>query len=180
MATPREETSTPVLYDLQSEGGDSWIYDDNYKVNVVTFALDDGSDEEFIAADSSDKTWRWYFGLPTRRYVMEEHDHEKPTVFHVNMVTSNEEKMLIVLDSGADISLLPRSMADRGTSQKLGKAVLEDAQGSQLATYGRKLAQIECESVQTPLVSMGRLLQCSLTTPMAGQEETTKQTSPRS
>ena len=174
VATPREETSTPVLYDLQSEGGDSWIYDDNYKVNVVSFALDDGSDEEQKAACLSDKTWRWYLGLPTRRYVMEEQDHAKPTVFHVNMVTSNEEKMLIVLDSGADISLLPRSTADRGTSQKLGKAVLEDAQGSQLATYGRKLAQIECESaegsviieddfivasVQTPLVSMGQLLQ---------------------
>ena len=72
--------------------------------------------------------------------------------------------MLIVLDSGADTR----------TPQALGRAVLEDAQGSQLATYGRKLAQIECEvsdgsviieddfivaSVQTPLVSMGRLLQ---------------------
>ena len=174
VATPRDETSHPLLYDLQSEGGDSWIYDDNYKVNVVSFSLADDSEDEVVEDSWMDKTLRWYAGWPTRRYVMEDSEETKPMVFHVNMVKANDEKMLIVLDSGADISLLPRTMADRGTSQVLGKAVLEDAQGSQLATYGRKLAQIECDSsegsvvieddfvvasVQTPLVSMGRLLQ---------------------
>lgn len=123
VATPREGTSIPALYDLQSEGSDSWIYDDNYKVNVVTFALEDDSEEEqpATATCSIDKTLRWYLDLPTRRYVMEELDSEKPTVFHVNMVTANEERMLIVLDSGADISLLPKTMADRGTSQRDGE-----------------------------------------------------------
>ena len=118
VATPREETSNPVLCDLQSEGGDSWIYDDNYKVNVVSFALHGESYEEQTNECFADRSFPWYSGLPTRRYVMEEHDAEKPTVFHVNMVRTNEEKMLTVLDSGADdISLLPRTMADRGTSQ---------------------------------------------------------------
>ena len=149
------------------------IYDDNYKVNVASFALHDESKEEGVDESLMDRTFRWYSGWSTRRYVMEQQDEAKPRVYHVNMVKTDDEKMLIVLYSGADISLLPRSMADRGMSQMLGRAVLENAQGSQLA-YGRKLAQIECESadgsvlieddfivasVQTPLVSMGRLLQ---------------------
>lgn len=36
VATPRVETASPVIYELQSEGGDSWIYADNYRVNVVS------------------------------------------------------------------------------------------------------------------------------------------------
>ena len=86
------------------------------------------------------------------------------------MVKANDEKTLIVLDSGADISLLPRTVADN--LKCLARLYLNE-KGSQLATYGRKLAQIECDSaegsvvieddfivasVQTPFVSMGRLL----------------------
>ena len=152
VATPRDETSHPLLYDLQSEGGDSWIYDDNYKVNVVSFSLADDSEDEAVEDSWMDKTFRWYAGWPTRRYVVEDQDETKPFVFHVNMVKANDEKMLIVSDSGADISLLPRTMADKGLSQVLGKAVLEDAQGSQLATQGRKLAQIECDSSEGSVV----------------------------
>ena len=39
MATPREEQEAPVIYKIQSEGGDSWIYDDHYKINVVSYSL---------------------------------------------------------------------------------------------------------------------------------------------
>jgi hypothetical protein len=81
----------------------------------------------------------------------------------------------VVLDSGADISLLPQEMADGGQSTKrLAKTVLEDAQGGRLRTYGRRSAQIEMEgendefivieddfvvsSVRCSLISFGRLL----------------------
>ena len=100
----------------------------------------------------------------------------KPELFHAGTVKVSQEKMLIVLDSGADCSVLPKAMASRGQPQDGGgKAILEDAQGTQLKTYGRKLAQVERDlgmagsviikddflvaSVQTPLVSLFRLLQ---------------------
>ena len=104
-----------------------------------------------------------------------ENTETKPEILHVGMVRMSQEKMLIVLDSGADCSILPKAMASKGRPQTGRKAVSEDAQGSQLRTYGRKLAQVECDlglkgtviieddfivaSVQTPLVSLGRLLQ---------------------
>ena len=65
-------------------------------------------------------------------------------------------------------------MAHYGRASKMGKGVLEDAQGGKLTTFGKKLAQIECDgeeamviieddfvvaSVQSPLISLGRLLQ---------------------
>ena len=93
--------------------------------------------------------------------------------YHVHAVPL-QESQLIALDSGADISLLPRSMCEKGTSRKLGRTVLQDAQGSRLETYGKRAAQLECEgenhdlvvieddfivaSVQSPLISLGRLL----------------------
>ena len=169
VATPREEQENPILYEIQSEGGESWIYDNHYRVNVVSYSLAHDSEENsdnFI----EDKTNKWYCDLKTWRYVMER-EEEKPELFHVSMVRSAQEKMLIVLDSGADCSILPKEMASRGRPQEGGKAILEDAQ---LKTYGRKLAQVECDlgmagsviieddfivaSVQTPLVSLGRLL----------------------
>ena len=81
----------------------------------------------------------------------------------------------MILDSGADISLLPQEMANRGRNGKsLARNVLEDAKGGRRRTYGRRSAQIEVESensefiviedgfvvsgVRSPLVSLGRLL----------------------
>ena len=134
----------------------------------------DSEAEETLEDFIEDKTNKWYCNLKTWRYRMER-EETKPKLFHVSMVRSAQEKMLIVLDSGADCSILPKEMASRGRPQEGGKAVLEDAQGSPLKVCGRKLAQVECDlgmagsviieddfivaSVQTPLVSLGRLLQ---------------------
>ena len=71
--------------------------------------------------------------------------------YHVRAVPL-QDSQLIVLDSGADISLLPRSMCEKGTSKKLGRTVLQDAQGSRLETYGKSSAQLECEGCGDDLV----------------------------
>ena len=79
----------------------------------------------------------------------------------------------MVLDSGADISLLPIAMGSKGKSQRLERTVLEDAQGIRVETYGKRRAHVEVQteqedpviledefivaSVQAPLISMGRL-----------------------
>ena len=95
-------------------------------------------------------------------------------IYHVRAVPLCDGQ-LVVLDSGADISLVPQEMAERGYSTKrLAKTVLEDAQGGRLRTYGRRFAQIEMEgendelivieddfvvsSVRCPLINLGRLL----------------------
>ena len=82
--------------------------------------------------------------------------------FQICTVTDCSRKTLIVLDSGADadISLLPQSMASCGSSSGSGRAVLEDAQGGRLMTYGKKLAQIECEGDQGDGDHRGRLCCC--------------------
>lgn len=175
VATPREEMSSPVVYDIQSEGGDSWLYDDQYQVNVVSFAMDvEDSEDEEKEACQLDRTTRWYLDISLRRYVLTQKPREEEETFNIFMVQQLEEKSLIVLDSGADISILPQSMASRGRARLPGKAILEDAQGGRLRTFGKKVAQVECEgihetvliedefviaSVQTPLISLGRLLQ---------------------
>ena len=68
-----------------------------------------------------------------------------PRTGKVCAVSEANTRTLIVLDSGADISLLPQAMAGCGRPSASGKAVLEDAQGGRLQTFGKKLAQIECE-----------------------------------
>ena len=57
VATPKSETQAPVLFDLKSEGGDSWIYNDNYQVNTVYFVVGDESDFE-ETDQTMDKTTR--------------------------------------------------------------------------------------------------------------------------
>lgn len=66
---PREEQETPILYEMQSEGGDSWIYDDQYKVGAVSFSMAQESEtEENFNSFIEDK---WYYDLHARRYVVE-------------------------------------------------------------------------------------------------------------
>ena len=132
------------------------------------------SEVEEVEHCQSDKVYRWFLNMSSRRYSLPPQAEEKVEQFSVCAVQEMEKQMLIVLDSGADCSLLPKSMSSRGRNSGGGKAVLEDAQGGRLRTYGRKIAQIECEgshemviieddfvvaSVQTPLISLGRLLQ---------------------
>ena len=101
-------------------------------------------------------------------------EKEEPETLAVRAV-STDDPQLIVLDSGADVSLLPKQLRDRGRPGGKVRAVLEDAQGSRLENYGRRIAQVHfydqsevmavleddfmVASVRSPLLSLGRLMQ---------------------
>ena len=132
-----------------------------------------GEDEvDSSVGEERDALMEWYGNLKSP--MDQVHHGDDLEVYHVRAVLLCDGQ-LVVLDSGADISLLPQEMADRGQSTKrLAKTVLEDAQGGRLRTYGRRSAQIEMEgendelivieddfvvsSVRCPLISLGRLL----------------------
>lgn len=83
-------------------------------------------------------------------------DNATPILFDLQSVTtmqdSDEETVdlnqevfyLKMVGLEQDISLLPHEMVDPGQSRFLGRAALEDGQGGKLASYGKKLAQVEC------------------------------------
>ena len=172
IATP--PISGPEIYELESnEDGEEWystcmVRSVDYEVFNMAVG-DEAEGEEW----KSDPLYGWYGNIS--------HDFDKVKIsadddvdwYHVRAVPL-QDAQLIVLDSGADISLLPKSMCEKGTSRRLGKTVLQDAQGSRLETFGKRSAQLECEScsedlvvieddfivasVQAPLISLGRLL----------------------
>ena len=69
--------------------------------------------------------------------------------FHVRMVeqTSQQEAQWIVLDSGADVSLLPFSHGSAGVDSGTPNLHLEDAQGQKLRVGGLRQAELEFEHV---------------------------------
>ena len=77
--------------------------------------------------------------------------------YHIRAVNYDDQQ-LIVLDSGADISLRPYRMWKKGKSTKMLKAVLEDAQGTKVETFGRRIAQIEYEVGNDGLVVIETIL----------------------
>ena len=172
VATPPQ--SQPACYELRSDGGDS---EDWYSVRMVSTACfnmaaqDEASDDS--VREENDGLMKWY---NDQNSPMDQvHVGEDVDVYHIRAVPL-QDGQLIVLDSGADISLLPYSMADRGQDggRRFSRTVLEDAQGGRLQTFGRRSAQIEVEdrgnglvvieddfvvsNVRCPLVSLGRLL----------------------
>ena len=85
------------------------------------------------------------------------------------------EPMLIIVDSGADASLFPGSMMHKGKQAMGASPPLQDAQGTQIQTYGRKDIDIVLDSsdgrkvvlreritfsdvVSQPIISFGRLM----------------------
>ena len=161
VATPPEEY--PEQFELQSENGsESW-----WSARVVTMRMDDEEEDDWGKAWQDDNLYKWY----SNDFDMEPLEEENVDRYHIRAIQT-DTKQLIVLDSGADISLLPYHMWKKGKPTKMLKAVLEDAQGEKVQTFGRRLAQIECDvgdgvviieddfivaSVQSPLISMGRL-----------------------
>ena len=65
--------NSPMLFDLKSECGESWIYDDNYQVNTVHFVLGDESDFERSPCQL-DRTARWLQDVKVVRYAIQEED----------------------------------------------------------------------------------------------------------
>ena len=166
--------SQPTFYELRSDGEGSEDWYSVRMVSTVCFdmaAHDDGFDGSM--REERDSLMEWYEDQNSPMDQVQA--GEGLDVYHVRSVPL-QDGQLIVLDSGADISLLPCSMADRGQDggRRFSRTVLEDAQGGRLRTYGRRSAQIEVEdsgsdlvvieddfvvsNVRCPLVSLGRLL----------------------
>ena len=175
VATPPAEH--PETFDLRSD-----LEDDEYSVRMVSLQtptmwykmdLEDG-DPGGDHVWASDPLMDWYHGVSTTLdWSQGESDGmENLEKYHIRMVPATDQ--LVVLDSGADISLLPYHLSGCGIEKHGGHAVLEDAQGERLKTFGRRSARVECEglnndlvvieddfivaSVQSPLISLGRLL----------------------
>eukprot|EP00435_Cladocopium_sp_Y103_P000040 s2725_g1.t1 len=172
VATP--PLSGPEIYELDSNADvDEWYSACMVRLDYEVFNMAAGDEADGGEEWKQDPLYVWYGNIC--------HDFDKVKCsadddvdwYHVRAVPL-QDAQLIVLDSGADISLLPQSMCEKGTSRKLGRTVLQDAQGSRLETYGKRSAQLECEgcnddlvvieddfivaSVQSPLISLGRLL----------------------
>ena len=111
--------------ELRSDGEDS---EDWYSVRMVSTACfnmaaqDEASDDS--VREENDGLMKWY---NDQNSPMDQvHVGEDVDVYHIRAVPL-QDGQLIVLDSGADISLLPYSMADRG--QDGGRRFFQDSPG---------------------------------------------------
>eukprot|EP00435_Cladocopium_sp_Y103_P028310 s1787_g7.t1 len=172
VATPPAEH--PEIFelrsDLEEEAADDWYVRAVSESSTEWYQLDAGDEPQAGGRWTSDPLMDWYHGLPTTLDWHQSIDEEDETLY-VCAVPAGE---LVVLDSGADISLLPYHLSGCGVPRVGGRTILEDAQGERLQTYGKRSARVECEgvnndlvvieddfivaSVQSPLISLGRLL----------------------
>ena len=173
VATPPAEH--PEIYEVNSNFGDGDA--DDWYVRMVAdtttlwFRMDAGdTDQPGDVCWSNDPLMDWYHG---RSCTLDrcQSGRDEDEIYHVRAVPAGQ---LVVLDSGADISLLPYHLSGCGIPKPGGRTILEDAQGERLQTFGRRSARVECEglnndlviieddfivaSVQSPLISLGRLL----------------------
>ena len=174
VATP--PITTPECFEMESvDGEEEWFSTCMVKsVDVEWFSMDGGEIDEPYNQCNENALYQWYGDCNhqfDRLHVSKEEIMDR---YHVRAVPMMDPQ-LIVLDSGADTSLLPKTMCEKGFGKRLGKTVLQDAQGARLETFGKRSAQLECEgngsdlvvieddfvvaSVQSPLISLGRLLQ---------------------
>ena len=165
-------SSQPERFEIQSEAADEEDWFSVRMVECPIFDMAASEDVQSSVGEEHDALLEWYSNMDS---PMDQVHSNGLDVYHVRAAPL-QDGQLVVLDSGADISLLPYDMADRGKcgGKRFSRAVLEDAQGGRLRTYGRRSAQIEVEgrgndlviieddfvvsSVKCPLVSLGRLL----------------------
>ena len=151
VATPPAEQ--PEIYEMRSDGEgdgcDEWYVRMVADTTTLWFRMDAGDDDQpGEVCWSGDPLMDWYHGLPStldRCQGVTEEDE----IFHVRAVPAGQ---LVVLDSGADISLLPYHMSGCGVPRPGGRTILEDAQGERLQTYGKRSARVECEGLNNDLV----------------------------
>ena len=134
VATP--PASQPACYELRSDGEGSEDWYSGRMVSTVCFNMA-AHDDVFGGSTRKecDSLMEWYEDQNSPMDQVQV--GEGVDVYHVRSVPL-QDGQLIVLDSGADISLLPYSMADRGQDggRRYSRTILEDAQGGRLRTYG--------------------------------------------
>lgn len=123
VATPPQ--SQPTCYELRSDGEESEDWYSMRMVSTVCFnmaAHDEVSDGSM--REENDGLMKWYDDQNSPMDQVQV--GEDVDVYHVRAVPL-QDGQLIVRDSGADISLLPYSMADRG--QDGGRRFFQDSPG---------------------------------------------------
>ena len=129
VATPPEVY--PEQSEVDSQEGEDWWTAKTCMVQDISIASDGEEGTPF----PGDALYEWYNGK----------------VENVRAVHW-QDPQLIVLDSGADVSLLPQSMSSCGSRSGHSGAILEDAQGGRLNTFGRRLAQVEFQLDDVALI----------------------------
>eukprot|EP00435_Cladocopium_sp_Y103_P053839 s1657_g17.t1 len=120
VATPPAES--PEIFELRSD-----MEEEEFSVRM------DEADEALDGNWASDPLMDWYRGKTSLDWNREtSNGPENMETLCIRMVNSADQ--LVVLDSGADISLLPYHMSGYGVEKQGGRTVLEDAQGERLKT----------------------------------------------
>ena len=153
IATPPE--TVPEIYELHSDAGDD---DEFYSIRMVS---------DVSANVSKDCFYDWLDGRVF-------HPNEQCAIRAVSHVPGDHAGDWIILDSGADVSLLPNSYGDVGIPVTHRNLQLEDAQGGSLAVAGMRRADVHVlgingqstvineefvlSNVTSVLLSLGRLM----------------------
>ena len=138
----------PEQFEVESQEDEDWWTAQACMVRDISIASD--GDGEF--SPSGDALYDWY----------------NEGVDGVRAVQWPDPQLIVL-----DVSLLPQSMSSCGSRSGHSGAILEDAQGGRLSTFGRRLAQVEFQlednvaliqddfllaTVQNPLISLGRMM----------------------
>eukprot|EP00435_Cladocopium_sp_Y103_P057451 s1590_g19.t1 len=124
VATP--PASSPEIFELESSNGEAEEWFSTSFPEVLT--LDgDGEIEEPNTSWKDDALFQWYDDCNHEFDKLQIDKDSGVDWYHIRAVPSVDSQ-LIVLDSGADISLLLRSMCEKGVGKRLGRTVLQDAQ----------------------------------------------------
>eukprot|EP00435_Cladocopium_sp_Y103_P014545 s2794_g3.t1 len=124
IATPPEES--PEIFELRSD-----VEDDEFFVRMISLKSPTQCFEWMGMMKlrmASDSLMDWYRGKTSLDWNQETSiGPENLETLCIRMVNSADQ--LVVLDSVADISLLPYHMSGYGVEKPGGRTVLEDAQG---------------------------------------------------
>ena len=151
----------PEVFNLSEDEPLDW-----YSACVVSAFI--GDEEDKGEYDLKDPFYMWLDGHADDAATAE------GETFSVNMVRDGPGELeWVVIDSGADISLLPQRYSMAGTEGGKRKMKLEDAQGSEVQQFGTRHATLELHNdqhesvlvrdeflvanVRSVLLSLGRL-----------------------
>ena len=158
--------SQPLIFDLRDDGDEG--SGSVRMVEMLSGVADAASEVEFFHMDTDEENDEETMAINTAR--------EGETLQSASMDEEwDGREFPIIVDSGADASLFPGHLMGRGVQGAGASLYLQDAQGSQIKTYGHKDVDIVltsrdgrkvilkervtfCDVVKQPILSFGRLM----------------------
>ena len=117
---------------------EDWVWDRELSVPTFEMNATDGDD---------DWTVPWY--EPNLRT-----EEEEPKVMNVRAVQAQGMEVEVVVDSGADISVAPRSFGQLGSPAASAAVVMHDAQGRRIPELGTRILDLEVRSTEGEAVTI--------------------------